>query len=252
MAGTGFRPTMTPNFLPDALAYGDAGWPIFPLIPRSKRPATANGLHDATTDPATIRAWWTARPAANIGLRLVPGVIVLDVDPRNGGNLDALGSLPATWTARTGGGGWHLLYRYRGDTVGRVRDADGIDVKTSNGYIVAAPSIHPDGGRYEWINEHPVVALPTHLHARVRREPARRMKGTGRTSAPGGLVSVVSAATEGNRNNALYWAACRAAESHAPDEVWHDLRASAVLVGLEDQEIERTIQSALARQVAGR
>lgn len=243
---------MTPNFLAYALDYASAGWAVFPLAPRTKRPATAHGKDDATTDADQIRSWWTAAPAANIGLRPVPGVIVLDVDPRNGGDLDALGDLPATWIARTGGGGWHLLFRYQGPTVGRVRDADGIDVKTHAGYIVAAPSVHPDGGRYEWVNDHPVVALPAHLHARVRREPARRpLRGTS-TAAPDGLVAVVAGATEGNRNNALFWAACRAAAEDAPAQVWHDLRASAQLVGLDDQEIERTLESALARKVVGK
>lgn len=240
------------SMLDHALGYADAGWPVFPLSPRTKRPATAHGKDDATTDETQIRAWWTSTPTANIGLRPVPGVIVLDVDPRNGGNLDALGHLPATWIARTGGGGWHLLYRYQGVTVGRVRDTDGIDVKTEAGYIVAAPSIHPDGGTYEWVNHHPVVALPSHLHARVRREPARRVKNLRRVSAPGGLVAVVAAATEGNRNNALFWAACRAAESDASHQVWDDLRASAHLVGLEDQEIDQTIASALTRKAVGR
>lgn len=240
------------TMLDHALGYADAGWPVFPLIPRTKRPATAHGKDDATTDAALIRQMFAGRDDYNVAIRPVPGVIVLDVDPRNGGNLDALGHLPATWIARTGGGGWHLLYRYQGATVGRVRDTDGIDIKTHAGYIVAAPSIHPDGGRYEWANDHPVVALPTHLHARVRREPARRVKGAGRVSAPGGLVAVVAAATEGNRNNALFWAACRAAESDASHQVWDDLRASAHLVGLEDQEIDQTIASARARKVVGR
>lgn len=238
--------------LDHALDYADAGWPVFPLVPRSKRPATANGLHDATTDADQIRHWWTSTPQANIGLRPVPGVIVLDVDPRNGGDLDDLAPLPDTWAARTGGGGWHLLYRYQGPTVGRVRGATGIDVKTSTGYIVAAPSIHPDGGRYEWINDHPVAPLPAHLHTRVRRAPLRPSRGVGRATAPDGLVSVVASATEGNRNNALFWAACRAAESDAPDHVWDDLRASAHLVGLDDQEIDQTIASALSRKAVGR
>ena len=238
--------------LDHAFQYANAGWSVFPLIPRSKRPATANGLHDATTDRDQIRNWWTSMPQANIGLRPVPGVLVLDVDPRNGGNLDALGDLPATWVARTGGGGWHLLFRYRGDTVGRVRGVDGIDIKTHAGYIVAAPSIHPDGGRYEWVNDHPVVALPAHLHARVRREPVRRFKGAGRMSAPDGLVSVVAGATEGNRNNALFWAACRAADEGASDAVWDDPRASAQLVGLDDLENNHTLASARARKAVGR
>lgn len=236
-----------------ALEYAAADWPVIPLQPRSKVPlAGSNGKDDATTDPARIRRMFRGRDDYNIGLRPVPGVIVIDVDPRAGGTLDALGDLPPTWAARSGGHGWHLFFRYQGPTVGRVRGADGIDIKThSNGYVVAAPSVHPDtGNRYEWITDHPVAPLPPHLHSRVRRDPPRPLRGKG-GAVPGGLIAAVAEAAEGNRNNVLFWAACRAAAENAPDAVWDDLRASALLAGLDDREIERTIVSALGRTGAG-
>ena len=43
-----------------ALALAARGFHIFPCRPRDKRPATANGLKDATTDPDMIQAWWHA------------------------------------------------------------------------------------------------------------------------------------------------------------------------------------------------
>lgn len=234
-----------------ALEYAAAGWPVFPLQPRSKAPlAGSRGKDDATVDPARIRRMFAGRTDYNIGLRPVPGVIVIDIDPRHGGTLDALGPLTDTWAARTGGGGWHLLYRYQGPTVGKVRGADGIDIKTESGYIVAAPSVHPDGGRYEWTNACAVAPLPVHLHARVRRDPPRPPRGKA-GAVPGGLIAAVAEATPGNRNNMLFWAACRAAEENAPDAVWDDLRASALLAGLDDREIDRTIASALGRTGAG-
>lgn len=235
-----------------AWEYAAAGWPVFPLQPRSKTPLPGSrGKDDASTDEARVREMFTGRADYNIGLRPVPGVVVIDIDPRNGGALDALGDLPPTWVARTGGGGWHLLFRYQGPTVGRVRGTTGIDIKTATGYIVAAPSIHPDGGRYEWITDGPVAALPGHLHRLVRRDPPRPPRGRG-GPAPHGLVAVVAGAAEGNRNNALFWAACRAVEEGAGDQVWSDLRDSAVLAGLDEREIERTLASALGRTGAGR
>ena len=65
------------GFLDDALAYAARGWPVFPLRPGEKVPLIAkaaggNGVHDATTDPDQIRAWWTKHPTANIGLAAVP------------------------------------------------------------------------------------------------------------------------------------------------------------------------------------
>ena len=39
-----------------ALQHAAAGYPVFPLVAGGKRPATAHGLKDASTDPDTIRA----------------------------------------------------------------------------------------------------------------------------------------------------------------------------------------------------
>lgn len=238
---------MTTTMLDHALAYAAAGYELFPLVERQKYPAVRNGLLEATSDPATIRQWWGRRPDCNIGLRPPAGVLVLDVDPRNGGSSDQLGDLPDTWTAHTGGGGQHILFTYGGPVLGRVRDTTGIDVKSRSGYIVAAPSIHPSGRQYRWANEHPIAPLPGHLVPRVRRTPP---PATGRKLATGnwrGIVRVVAEAVEGNRNDRLFWAACRAAEESAPPAMWADLRNAARAVGLDDREIDGAFRSATDR-----
>src|SRR4051794_22759713 len=94
-----------------ALAYAkQLGWAVFPLAPGQKTPLTAHGFKDATTDEAKIRGWWKAHPAANIGIACgsVSGIVVLDEDPRNGGDVLPF-SLPHTIQALTGGGGAHYF-----------------------------------------------------------------------------------------------------------------------------------------------
>ncbi|EQD60054.1 bifunctional DNA primase/polymerase, partial [mine drainage metagenome] len=78
--------------------------PIPELVPR--------GLHDASRDEATIRAWWSTCPDANIAGVLGAGVgLVLDCDPRNGGEESFAavrtehGGFPRGPIADTGGGG---------------------------------------------------------------------------------------------------------------------------------------------------
>ena len=44
------------------------------------------GHRSATSDPATITAWWTLRPDALIGGRIPKDVVVLDIDPRHDGH----------------------------------------------------------------------------------------------------------------------------------------------------------------------
>lgn len=131
------------------------GWKVHPLKPRSKQPLTKNGLLDATDDLATVLGWWQRWPTANIGVNCrESGLLVLDVDPRNGGDetfIDLefeLGALTPSLSAKTGGGGMHYFFRHpEADVVGKL--GEGVDIK-SRGYILAAPSIHPSGGRYEW------------------------------------------------------------------------------------------------------
>jgi Bifunctional DNA primase/polymerase, N-terminal len=68
-------------------------------------------------DPDQIKAWWIRWPNATIGARVPESLLVIDVDPRNGGSLAELesltGPLPATLTAWSGrdDGGRHLYFR---------------------------------------------------------------------------------------------------------------------------------------------
>src|SRR4051812_17578548 len=71
-----------------ALGYAKHGWKVLPCAPHSKQPATRHGFKDATSEKAQLVAWWSRRPNANVAIVTgkVSGIVVLDVDPRNGGN----------------------------------------------------------------------------------------------------------------------------------------------------------------------
>lgn len=171
------------GFLPHALAYCKADWPVFPLAPRSKVPLVAGGHGhlDGTTDPDVTRRRWEAAPFANIGARVPDGLVVLDVDPRHGGfdSLRALeechGALPPTLTSWTGSGGVHLFY---GRPPGELRQSAhklgrGLDVKLGGkGYVVLPPSIHPNGQLYQWCPTlRPVVPLSEYVAELLRPPP---------------------------------------------------------------------------------
>ncbi|HVL82696.1 MAG TPA: bifunctional DNA primase/polymerase, partial [Pseudonocardia sp.] len=85
-----------------------------------KHPRVLGGKDAATTDPEIIERWWRMWPAANLGIRPAPGLVVLDVDPRHGGDAQLssmqrrYGRLPATRTARTGSGGEHRWFAHAG------------------------------------------------------------------------------------------------------------------------------------------
>ena len=144
------------DFLAQALELASLGWHVFPLNRGAKTPMQGGrGYLDATTDPEAIRSWWTRFPDANIGIACgASGLVVLDIDPRNGGE-DTLarlvarhGPLPATLEARTGGSsqpGRHLYFR--GDLRKGVL-GPGLDLQGAGAYVVAPPSVVV--APYEW------------------------------------------------------------------------------------------------------
>jgi hypothetical protein len=147
----------TPVLIDAALAYAAAGLPVFPCVPRGKRPAIPRGFLAATTNPETIRRYWRLADR-NIGIPTgsISGFWILDIDQPDGeSSLRALeakhGPLPATVEAITGSGGRHLWFRYTcaiQSTAARI--APGIDTRGDGGFVIAPPSIHESGRAYAW------------------------------------------------------------------------------------------------------
>lgn len=147
-----------------AIRYANLGLAVFPLIPKDKRPLTKNGFKDATTDTKQIEQWWHQNPNANIGIATgaVSGglfVIDCDVDEEKGKDgyhtfLDWVDDhylyLQDTWQSITGRGGYHIMFKCDHHVSTRANWLPSVDVRADGGYIVAPPSIHPNGNRYEW------------------------------------------------------------------------------------------------------
>lgn len=142
--------SVKPRGLHFAAKYAALGWRVLPIEPGGKKPLFGCGIHHAETNLATISAWFAKEPDANIGIRLdTAGLIAVDIDPRNDGRLQLAAELPPTLTAKTGGGGLHLVYRAREGLNPPGKLCQGVDLKYQ-GYIVVAPSIHASGHAYCW------------------------------------------------------------------------------------------------------
>jgi hypothetical protein len=141
-----------------ALALAARGFHIFPCRPRDKRPATANGLKDATTEPDIIQAWWQQQPDNNIAIATgaASAIFVVDVDGLEAEatlrRLEAEhGALPATVEVITARGR-HIYFKWPQEPVRNSAGKIGthIDVRGDGGYVLCPPSIHPSGRRYCW------------------------------------------------------------------------------------------------------
>jgi hypothetical protein len=240
------------DMIADALELAAAGWEVFPCKwtgPAAKAPLTVNGHHDATTNPDKIKAWWGKWPKAMIGAPVPESLLVIDIDPRNGGRLGALeslsGPLPATLTAWSGrnDGGQHLYYLRPVGALTSTRLPEGIDLK-ANGYCIVPPSIHPATGLpYRW-DHHEVAVTPHALRELLRPtpKPATVYRSNGGNGA--GLIRTVANAPEGSRNDTLYWAARRAVENGLIDQIEDELIAAAASAGETETKARGTVASA--------
>lgn len=149
--------------LDEALELAARGWPVVLVKPRSKQPATAHGVKDATTDPDTIRTWLEQIPDANIGVACgAPGPHVLDIDDQAaaGDLAKRCADLGAPMVA-TGRG---VQFYFDGTDSGTIGLGFG-ELRGRGSYVVAPPSIHPSGKNYTWVqspNGH-LPALPSDL-----------------------------------------------------------------------------------------
>jgi hypothetical protein len=211
-----------------ALHYAALGLAVFPLYTvrdgvctctagrecgsnAGKHPRTTHGVKDATTARERITAWWTQMPDANIGIATgaVSGWDVLDVDPRHDGNetLFALeqqhSELPRTCTARTQSGGSHLFFKHADGIKNLVSLlGSGLDLKTTGGYVVAAPSVGKSGP-YSWVKglapwETEPAAWPDWLLGL-----ARSKNGASNGNGSGHAPPIADKIPQGERNRTL-------------------------------------------------
>lgn len=203
------KPPSTSTIIPApvdvALCFAAVGIPVFPCDPASKRPLTANGFYDATTDEITIRAYWRRHPDAMVGVRTgrESGVVALDLDFDPKKSIDGVseiaaleevhGPLPDGPEVRTPRGGRHRLFRYDPDRPMKSRNAvlHGVDFKADGGYVIGAGSVRADGRRYEWIrspDEIDYPDVPEHLHNLIEKppppEPPAQAEGAPSTTQP--------------------------------------------------------------------
>lgn len=194
-------------FLDAAILYAEHGWAVLPLAPSEKTPLTSHGFKDATTDAAAIREWWAKWPGANVGIATgaLSGLVVLDVDPRNNGDVSLL-DLPHTIQGLTGGGGAHYLFAHPGGIVPCSTGVlgPGLDIKADGGYVVAPPSVHPNGKAYAWEGS----SGPEDVRLAAMPDFMRTVEPPQDAKPPLDVASILDGIPEGQRNEKLFQYAC--------------------------------------------
>jgi hypothetical protein len=151
-----------------ATSYAQLGFSVIPIRPRDKSPAVKwEPYQTRKPTDAELAEWFGDGQAHNIGIvtGAISGVVVLDVDGSEGQATIAGRELPPTPCVRTAKG-WHYYYKWPGRTVRNFASRlPGLDLRGDGGYVLAPPSVHPDGPRYEWAVglDVPLAAPPTWL-----------------------------------------------------------------------------------------
>ena len=246
-----------------AVWYAENGFAVFPLRARGKRPATQHGVNDWTDDAESVRKWWEKHPDHNIGIACgTPsgGLLVLDFDVDEEKDKDGLatlyawershGELPETAVAITGRGGMHYLYRTDRTNIHPSANPDlSVDVRSDGSYIVAPPSVHENGRRYEWQDspeDTPIATANGNVYDFL--DHVQRNGGHDETRKPNGKFKLPDEIKQGGRDNTLYRYACHLRAIGRSDE---EITASVAGVNamrckppMPAEDIERIVRSA--------
>jgi hypothetical protein len=251
-----------------ALAYANAGLKVFPCNAAREPLCGKGGFHKGATEHAAIRQWWTLYPHAEIGWAIDEGLVVIDLDEKNGRHglrdYKSLAGISADETvtpqASTPTGGRHLIFTCNGEPArqfaGRIPNHPGIDTRVGGKGYVILPG--PGNGR-RWIRPLSTALAPVPQWSCAREAPLQSVALGGlRADTPLARFAIdtslraiakrVERAIEGERNCVLFWATCRFAEfarDGAVDAAWAAelLVLAATRAGLPTDEARRTIAS---------
>ena len=246
-----------------ALAYAARGWAVLPVVPGEKLPASLHGVHDATTDENQIRKWWGANPEFNIGIAAgqKSGLIVFDVDPRNGGVdtwedwVDRNGIPNDVLAQCTAGGGNHYIAHYTTD-FRSCKLGEGVDVLSDGRYFLAAPSVV--GGReYFWDEGGEQFEVPQRWVDSYRAQNSVRVSGVAdqkiiKGNRNAGLTAIGGALRQMGLTQDEILATLKAVNQSRCDDPLEDDEVERVASSVSRYEADRDVaaSAALGSQVA--
>lgn len=250
----------------------DLGFSIFPLQPKSKKPtASWSQYQSAQVDRDQLEEWISTMPRMNVAIATgrISDLTVIDIDSEEA-RLWCIeqGGFPKCPIVRTGKG-WQLYFSYH-PKLGNKASVGGqkLDVRGDGGYVVAPPSIHPDGPEYEWVVsalDCPMPLIPEWFITLVESpepapKPTMKPVSAGEVEVHGNYgkkilddeLQNLSMAQEGSRNQTLnnvtfsiFTAVYGDIIDLSESEVKALIEQTALQIGLGQAEINKTMSSAM-------
>jgi hypothetical protein len=210
------------QFLELAVSYVRCGLSVIPIQPREKKPLIRWEPYESQrASEDEISVWWRKWPDANVGIvtGTISGLIAIDLD-----TLEAKDKLKqlvpgfdfATVPRSRTGKGWQLFFQHPDVSIpNRAGIIPGLDVRGDGGYVVAPPSIHPNGKTYKW--EVPINGelpkLPVELYRLISSlapnasDPFREKFNT---------AQALAGVPEGQRDESIFKLACKLRHADVP------------------------------------
>lgn len=238
--------------------YASRGLAVFPLAPKSKVPCIAGGFKNATTDIEQIAAWWEYKPESNIGIATggaSGGLVIIDCDYDEAKGEDGMatvrghelseGAFPESACVTTPRGGEHLYFFSDEPFDCSTNAEEGVDIRADGGYVVAPPSVHPNGGTYEWdfdIEDYGIQKANASVIAFVKKMQASKRKFV--------KFELPAEIKKGERDETIFrLAASMQAQGYEDDYILaHCIGVNAIRCKppLDEWQVEQKVKSALS------
>ncbi|MEW6110071.1 MAG: bifunctional DNA primase/polymerase [Nitrospirota bacterium] len=231
--------------------YLSRGFSVIPVATGTKRPALVSWkefqVRHASEEELT--SWFGNGSHNNIGIvtGVISGIAVVDFDSVKAVEFAKSHNFPPTPLVKTGKG-YHAYYRHSSGVRNFQKrdDLPGIDLRGDGGFIVAPPSVHASGHRYQWVegkglDDLPLAELPSIILA---KRPEHKTS----------LGDLYRGVERGSRNDSL----ARLAGSWVNDGLSFDecldmanAWNSKNIPPLPAREIERTVRSIIEKHHKG-
>lgn len=209
-----------------ALDYLSRGFSVIPVQSKGKHPTVAWDefqhrfpIHDE------IEHWFDPVRAGNLGIVTgsISNLVVVDLDTNEAKNYlknlmghNQVMGVPRVRTGR----GWQLFFRHPGQPLPNSASKifPDLDIRGDGGFVVAPPSIHPNGREYKWevpLGEGGLPPLPDALVQLKTNPVASSLGGSSLFDTANALAGV----EEGKRDDTLFRLACKLRGADVPQAV---------------------------------
>ena len=214
----GFETDNTQNILEAALQYIGRGFSVIPISPEKIPLIQWADYQHKRPSSDEVHRWFQEFPNANIAIVTgqISDLVAIDLDEENA--IETLkkhlivgydlSKVPMSVTAR----GSHLFFKHPGYSVkNAIKILPGIDIRGDGGCVVAPPSIHETGRRYQWRVplETGLPPLPEEILGLLERDQKKYRERFDSSQALNGAL-------DGQRDDTLFRLACKCRYADLP------------------------------------